>query len=218
MPAPASFPGSSVSDFALSADGLSILNVNSVNTPSVEHGGITYQPVVNTLTITVLGQALQIYVSTRTEISPGIVSCVENTSYTGLALDLTTGMPKLNWVQTSPPTNQHWTDVSPGVQIAEDLLIVIGAVVLIVLAVLTDGAVFVIAAIVASLLVGFAEATPQLIASITANAVGSDVPTVDALVMNATDTITWTGGAAFQITSASLNGGFQLGGNPGSDT
>jgi hypothetical protein len=211
---PGAFPGSKASDFALSPDGSAVVNRNKVNTKTVEHGGFTYQPVVQKLGITVSGEILQISVETRTEISPGITTTVSNISYIGLHLDTSTGSPKLSWVQMRAPVSEHSTDVATGIKIVEAILAVIAFVITIILGILTDGAFFVIATIIVGLVIGFAAATPELIAAVAGGSVGSEVPSIDALVMNATDPIVWSGTSTLQVTSASLNGSFQIGGNP----
>ncbi len=50
----------------------------------------------------------------------------------------------------------------------------------------------------------------QLIAALGTN----DAPSIDLLVVNATDPIQWPSGTSFNINSAGLNGCLQLGGNP----
>jgi hypothetical protein len=185
-----------------------------VNTKTVEHDGITYQPVVQSLNITVSGQEIQISVNTQTEISPGINVNVTNITYVGLQLDTSTGTPKLTWVQTRDPVTEHSTDVSPGIKVVEAILALIAMLITVILGILTDGAFFVIATIIVSLVIGFAAATPELIAAVAGGAVGSEVPSIDALVLNATSTIKWSGSSAFQVTAAGLNGCFQLGGDP----
>jgi hypothetical protein len=42
----------------------------------------------------------------------------------------------------------------------------------------------------------------------------SSLPSIDALVTNATSPITWANSGDFLITDVQLNGGLQLGGNP----
>jgi Clostridium P-47 protein len=211
---PGAFPGAQASDFALSSDGSAVVNVNTVNTQSVEHDGITYQPVVQSLSVTVSGQEIQISVNTQMEISPGINVNVTNMTYLALQLDVSSGSPKLTWVQTRDPVSEQSTDLSPGVQIGAAVLALIALLITAILSVLTDGAFFIIASIIVGLVIGLASATPEMIAAIAGGAVGSEVPSITALVLNATSTIQWSGSGAFQVTSAGLNGSFQLGGDP----
>ena len=208
------FPGSKASDFGLAADRESLVNLQEVNTKTVTNGGITYQPVVQTLNLAVNGSELVLTTLTRTQISPGIVLYVQNTAYLGIVLNVFTGSPKLKWTQTRAPVNEHWTDVAIGIKIIEAVLAVIAIVIIAILGVLTDGAAFIVAAIIVGIVMGLAAATPELIAAVIGGDLSDKVPSIDALALNATSTVRWPGAGVFKPQFAGLNGAFQLGGDP----
>lgn len=217
MVAPAlqlAFPGSSQGDFGLAADRQSLVNLHEVNTQTVRNGGITYQPEVQTLTLTINGTELLLATLTRTQISPGIVLYVQNTAYLGIVLDTSTGSPKLKWTQSRAPVNEHWMDVAIGIKVVEAILAIIAVIIIAILGVLTDGAAFIVAAIIVGIVMGLAAATPELIAAVIGGDLSDKVPSIDALALNATSSVTWPGAGAFKPQFAGLSGSFQFGGDP----
>ena len=217
MVAPAltlAFPGSGKGDFGLAADRKSLVNLHEVNTKTVSNGGITYQPVVQTLSLTLNGAELVLATLTRTEISPGIVLYVQNTAYLGIVLDTSTGSPKLKWTQSRDPVNEHWMDVAIGIKVVEAILAIIAIIIIAILGVLTDGAAFIVAAIIVGIVMGLAAATPELIAAVIGGDLSNKVPSIDALALNATSAVQWPGAGVFKPQFAGLNGSFQFGGDP----
>ena len=217
MVAPAltlAFPGSSSGDFGLATDRQSLINLHEVNTKPVSNAGITYQPIVQSLSLTISGSEMVLTTLTRTEITPGIVLYVQNTAYLGIVLDTSTGSPKLKWTQSHPPVNEHWTDVAIGIKIVEAILAIITIIIIAILSVLTDGAAFIVAAIIVGIVMGLAAATPELIAAVISGDLSNKVPSIDALALNATSAVLWPGAGVFKPQFAGLNGSFQFGGDP----
>ncbi len=213
---PTAFAGSSASDFAMSGDKTAVISVANVNTKSVTCAGISYQPVVTSLSISVEGEEIVVSSVTRTDIALGTYSEVTVTSYQRLkAATKPDGSQTLVYEQTRPPIQDHCTKSTADGEALKIILEVAAAVIAVVLTVLTDGAFLVVALIILSLLVGLLEALPALIANAVGNQVSDASPSLALLVSNSTDPIRWPGGSDFTLTSAAMNDSMQLGGNPG---
>jgi len=213
---PTAFPGSSASDFAMSSDKTAVISVASVNTKSVECAGITYQPVVTSLSISVDGEEIVVSSVTRTDIALGTYSEVTVTSYQRLKVATKPdGSQTLVYEQTRAPIQDHCTESTADGEALKIILEIAAAVIAVVLTVLTDGAFLIVALIILSLLVGLMEALPALIANAVGNQVSDASPSLALLVSNSTAPIRWPGGSDFVLTSAAMNDSLQLGGNPG---
>lgn len=213
---PGAFVGASVSDFSLSADGLSVVNNRTLKSQDVSHGGITYHPSVSEVKVTISGSEILLYTLTDVEISPGITAHIENTSYQKLVIaNRPDGAQVLTWQKTREPDTKHWVTKSLAVEITEAILIIVGVIATAIATVLTGGAALFIALVIIGLVVGLAAATPDLIAQVSGNAVSNKIPSIDLLVSNATSPIIWPGGSGYKLTDATLNGALQLSGDPG---
>lgn len=213
---PTAFPGSSAADFAMSSDKTAVISVANVNTKSVECAGISYQPVMTALNISVTGEEIVVSSVTRTDIALGTYSEVTVTSYQRLkAATKPDGSQTLVYEQTRPPIQDSATKSTADGEALKIILEVAAAVIAVVLTVLTDGAFLVVALIILSLLVGLMEALPALIANAVGNQVSDASPSLALLVSNSTGPIRWPGGSDFTLTSAAMNDSLQLGGNPG---
>lgn len=204
------YSGLTSEDVSVASDASSV-NLNpgaTVSLAPVEHDGSSYRPQLTRLDILVRGQTVQITSQTRTEVSPGITAITDATHWYHIALATRSdGSQTLRYVEAQPASIQHSTEQAPGIEILKWMLIAATAIGVIVAGVLTDGAAFVVAAVVIGALGGLAAATPDIIA--TANT--DDSPSVDALVANTTSPITWPE-VAFHLTDARLNESLQLGG------
>lgn len=213
---PHAFPGSSASDFALSADKTRIVNNANIKTKPVMYAGITYYPEITALSISVTGEELIVATVTRTDITLGTYAETSVTSF--LRLKLATkpdGGQTLIYEESRPAIKDHVTKTTATGEALKIILDIAAAVVAVVLTVLTDGAFLIVALIIVALLVGLVEAVPTLIANAVGNKVSNDSPSLALLVSNATDPIRWPNGAQFALTGIGLNESLQLGGNPG---
>lgn len=207
------FPGSASADFAVTDDKAAIVNLQPINTKTVENAGTTYQPVVQKLRINLIGEELQIYTLTRVDVGLGAYAMIENTSFQRLKLATSAnGTQTLTWENSRPAITDHWSEVDGGSSIIIDI---IALIVMAILAILTDGAALIVALLIVALIVGLMQAIPKTIASVVAKEVSDDSPSLSLLSLNATDPIRWPGGDKFKLNYVSLNGALQLGGNPG---
>jgi len=212
---PPAFPPSTAADFRFDTSASQVTVSHDVPLQTIHHEGSTYNSVLESLQVYLDGNNLVMKSQVAVPISPGITSRTTQNSYLQLKVaKKPDGSQTLTFFNSRPPESNHWTDTSEGVKIAEDILAVIGVIVEIVLAVLTSGASLIISGIIAGLLIGLAAATPDLIASILANEISTQTPSVDALVLGATSSVHWPGAGEFQLTSTALGGSFQMAGDP----
>ena len=213
---PMAFPGSSAADFAMSPDGTAVVNIANVNMASVSCAGISYQPVLTSLNISVMGEEIVVASSTRTDIALGTYSEVTVTSYQRLkAATKPDQSQTLVYEQTRPPILDHSVQSTETGAALKIILAVAAVVIAAILTLLTGGAFLIVALIILALLVGLLEALPNLIANAVGNEVSDTSPSLALLVANATDPIRWQGGSDFVLTWAGMNDSLQLGGNPG---
>lgn len=213
---PSAFPGAKPSDFKLSDDGTQVLNTGPLQARPVTHAGTTYQPVVTSLAISVIGEEVIVASTCRTDIGLGTYSEVHVTSYQRLKVaNKPDGTQTLVYEATRPPIQDHSTRSSAEGEALKVVLAIAGVLIGLVLTVLTDGAFLIIGLVIVALLVGLAEALPQVIADAVGNRVSNDSPSLALLVSNATSPIRWPGGKDFRLTWAGLNDSLQLGGEPG---
>jgi hypothetical protein len=208
---PAAFPGSAAGDFALTAD-LSALALGApVQLNDVQSGGSTYAPLLQSMTVTAAAQTLTIDSTTRVEVSWQIWAyCHSTIQYEVVLKPQSDGKQTLAFQQVGTPVQENWTEKGEGVEITEIIAGIVAAVATVVVGVLTGGAGFVVAGLVAGLLVGAANAAPNVIAVVGTD----DAPSIDLLVVNATDPLVWTDQRDFPLTSAGLNASLLLGGTP----
>jgi hypothetical protein len=205
---PFSFPGLKESDMGLSTDAqsLELLNQKAVTIPVV-HEGTTYNNVIEALTITIEETYVKLYYLTSTDIGMGVTAHFESTHLYQIQMQAKpNGKPTLVFVSQGAPTTNHWT-TSDNI-VSNIIITLIGVILSVVLGILTDGAAFIVGALVIGLLTGLALEAPNIVAAIGTD----DAPEIDLLVLNATDPIVWSGQDRFQLGKASLNGCLQLGG------
>ncbi|MGE0143691.1 MAG: TULIP family P47-like protein [Planctomycetota bacterium] len=213
---PKAFPGSSAADFGMTAKKDAVVNLAKVSMKPVEHMGITYRPVIQSLRISVEGEEIVVSSVTRTDIALGTYSEVTVTSFQRLKVaDKPDGTQTLIYEETRPAIKDHVTKTTASGEAAKILLEIAAAIIAIVLTIVTDGGFLIIALIIVSLLVGLLEALPTVIANAVGNQVSNDSPSIALLVLNSTDPIRWPGGSDFRLTWAGLNESLQLGGDPG---
>ncbi len=232
---PQSFKGTTASDYTISPD-YKTITLNNTDVALQLPQKSDYTPYLESLSLSI-DSATQLQIDTRTKAnildqlcgmgqansalypdqhsSSGSVAiwswCHTNSKFEIELCTLSNGNKSLNFNQVGTPVKDHWTTQSEGMAILKDILEAVAVLVTIVLGVLTDGAGFIIGAMIIGILTSLVTtALPQLIATLGTD----DAPTVDLLVLNATDPIQWPSGTHFNINKAALNGCLQLGGNP----
>lgn len=213
---PMAFPGSSAADFGMSPNGNAVINRAAVKTKPVTYAGSTYQPIVTSLAISVVGDEIVVSSTTRTDIALGTYSEVTVTSYQRLKVaNKPDGTQTLIYETSRPPIQDHVTKTTAQGEALKVILEIAAIVVGAILTVLTEGAFLIVALIILALLIGLIEALPSLIADAVGNKVSNNSPSLALLVSNSTAPIRWPGGADFKLSWAGMSDSLQLGGNPG---
>lgn len=210
------FPHATSSSFTLKNNNTIIDNTENIECDKVRVGLIDYTPVINDFILQVVGNEIQIYTKTITQISPGIRSVVENTSYqTIVVVNKPDGSQTLDFKETQPARTSSYVDKDSWITITELIISIAGAIAGIVAGVVIKGAAKIImACVIIGIVFALAAATPELIAAVAGGGAAAALPPIDLMVLNATAPVRWPGSAEFTLDSALLNGAFQLGGNP----
>ena len=213
---PSAFPGSKLSDFAMSSDRTKVINVNPVKTKPVKNAGSTYHPEVTDLEISVQGDQIVVYSKTKTDIALGSYSEVEVTSFQKLKLvNRPDGKQTLSYEEAQSPIKNHTLKTT---QTGKDLhlIVTVAAVILtIVLTIATDGAFLIVALIIVGLLVGLMAAIPAQISDVVGKKISNNSPSMALLTDNAVTPTVWAASGSFSLTSAVMAGSLVLGGDPG---
>lgn len=210
------FPNATSSSFTLKNNNTIIDNTEYIKCEDVRVGLIDYTPYIHDFILQVVGNEIQIYTKTVTNISPGIRSVVENTSYqTIVVVTKPDGSQTLDFAETQPPRTSSYIDKDTWITITELIVSIAGAIAGVVAGVVIKGAAKIImACVIIGIVFALAAATPELIAAVAGGGAAAKLPPIDLMVLNATSPVRWPGAAEFTLDTAYLNGAFQLGGNP----
>ena len=167
--------------------------------------------------VQIVGSEVQVRTLTKIEISPGIRAWVDCTSYQEIiVVTKPDGSQTLDFKQAREPLQNHWIDKDWWVTLTEVIIGIVGAVAGAVAGKIIQGAAkILIALIIIAIVAGLAAATPELVAKVAGGGAAEALPPINIIVLNSTAPIKWPGASEFTLTSAALNGSFQLGGNPG---
>ncbi len=210
------FPDATADDFPVRPEGPYLELNRDLATKTVTCNGIPYRPVVKELRVAVRNNELEVSYFAQVLAAPGVTVSIRRTSYHAVTTaTLPNGRRTLQFRESRPPEQHHWTQTDPAAEVIEDLLVAIGLLVNAILAVLTEGAWLLVGTVGVWLLVGLAAATPEIIKAIADGVVGGETPDVEAFLDTAISTIAWTGSKGFSLTHAGFSDSLQLGGNPG---
>ncbi|OZC91763.1 hypothetical protein CH254_04600 [Rhodococcus sp. 06-412-2C] len=208
------FPKASASSFVISADGTVIRNVKDIDVEEIRIGAIDYKPVIKKFVLQVVADEIQVNTTTITEISAGIRSRVESTTYHKIiTVTKPDGSQTLDFKESRPAettkTSEIDTWVKVTVAIVELVLAVGGGVAG---KVIQTACRKLVACIVIAIVAAITALTPVLIDEVIAGKAAEKLPSIDLLVLNSTSPVRWPKSAEFKMLSATLNGAFQIGG------
>jgi hypothetical protein len=206
------YPGLTDGNFLLNSDAteLYLTEGTSIALAPVEQDGNSYQPYLTNLTVTSEGSTLILNSYTSTEVAAGITATCDSTQWYTITLGSSSNGQTLTFTATQQPAIVHGIHQSPGSILTQLIIMLVGSLALALLAVLTDGAALVVGGLVIGLIMGASQIAPPLIEKLN----GADSPSIDLLLTNAVDPITWAASSAFKLDYACLNVSFQLGGDP----
>ncbi|WP_221392715.1 TULIP family P47-like protein [Dyadobacter sp. NIV53] len=206
------YPGLTDSNFLMSPDGtkLYLTEGSSVDLKSIEHNGTTYYPKLKSLSVESNGQILTLISYTETEVAAGITATCTSTHWYTISMGSSNNGQTLSFVQYKDPSIVNAINQSSGSQLTQIIIDIVASIVLIILVILTEGAVLIVGAVVIGLVLGANQMVPALIEKLNMD----DSPSIDLLLANTVDPITWTGSKAFKLDYGSMNASLQLGGDP----
>ena len=207
------YAGATSSDFALRADktGLTLANGPVTIKDMVDSDGNPHTTVLKNLELSTADATLTVDATTQTDVSPGITAFTHNVAQYTMALhQASPTVQTIYYVPYGKVTVEHWTEESEGVKITKIFAAIAAAVITVAIGVLTDGAGFVIAALVLGVLVGVGDKVPDIIA----DANTDDSPSVSLLTFNAVDPLQWSDQQDFTLDQVALNYSLQMGGTP----
>ncbi len=183
-----------------------------IDLPPVDHNGSTYYPKLTSLTIQSLGQEFTLTAYTRTDVAAGITAWCQTVHQYTIQLGTSSNGQTLNFVTLGDPSVTNGIDQSPGSVLTQLIIAIIGAVGLILLTVVTDGAALVVGGLLIGLMLGADMITPALIKDLNTD----DSPAIDLLLVNSVAPITWPNSdeKVFKLDYGSMNTSLQLGGDP----
>lgn len=171
----------------------------------VQHDGSTYTPYLTQYEITMEDMMLTINSRTETDVGWGVTAwCTTIHRYT-IGLD-----PKsqtLKYEEQGDPVVEHGSE-SKNSWVEKALAIFAAVILTVILGLLTEGAGFVVGALIIGLVTGAAGDTQEIVAAVNSNT----SPDVNALITEVFGPIQWPISQEFTLTSAELLGPLRLGG------
>ncbi len=221
---PASFKSATLDDFELTNNDTEIIlsdrakDKDVVELDGVKYGAITYHPYLHDYSVQVNDTEIVSTMTVKAQISPGIITYIDITTYNTLILvQKTDGTQTIGYQQTRDTKSSHRVHTSPGVIVTEVIAGIIVAVVGLVAGKLAEtiGKRIIIAIIVA-IIAGIITAIQEILTEVIAKGVAESMPKIDPVVQAGTDPITWpTQESQFTLTAVGLNMSVQLSGEPG---
>lgn len=208
---PVLWPNATVSDFEITSDNnyIKLKEGHTVQLPDVENGGIRHTPYLKTFSIQIQNEHLIVSSYTETNVFPGITSWCQSVRTYSITLGNSKSGQTIVYREIGAGDEQHGTHESDGVEIIEWMINIILAIALLILGILTDGAAFLIGALIIGALGGLAAATPEIAELVNTD----DSPSIDLLALNVSDPIRWSDSKDYLLQSVAMNGSLQLGGN-----
>ncbi|GGB96419.1 TULIP family P47-like protein [Dyadobacter sediminis] len=182
----------------------------TVDLSSVEQNGTAYYPKLKGLSVESNGQLLTLTSYTETEIAAGITATCTAVHWYTISLGSSSNGQTLTFVQYQDPSITHAINQSSGSQLTQAIIMIVASIVMLILIVLTDGAALIVGGLVIGLIMGADQAVPALIEKLNKD----DSPSIDLLLVNAVDAISWTGSKEYKLDYGSMNASLQLGGDP----
>lgn len=210
-----SFTKATESSFILTGAGKVIESVGDITLDDITVDGIGYTPTMQSFTLQVVGDEVQISTLTKVGISPGIDVFITATEYFTVALvNKDDGGQTLDFHKSREPKRNHWVEVAPWITITEIVIAIAAAVASTVAGKLIESlARRIVAVIIICLVAGLLAAIPEIIALVMNGKAAEALPSIGELVAEASSDVHWPGSSGFKLKTVELNGSLQLGGD-----
>lgn len=181
---------------------------SAIQLAPVKSGLQWFTPVMKEMTIAVQGSQLTFSACTEVTVQFDLtVICNTTHSYT---IQLGPDGKTLVYQSAGDPTVTYEAKEGSNTALYRELVLIIGAMISALIISFTEGWGTVVGFAIVALVVGMAALAP----TITKAVVSDYAPTLDLAAFNVAAPIRWNSSADFKLTSATLNGALQLGGDP----
>jgi len=208
------FTNADAESFTLSDSGETISSTNSIRLEPVRVGAIDYTPIMDSFRMQIVGDEIQIRCKVSVNVSPGIDAYVDTTYFHKLGLTKKPdGSQTLTFEESGKPIINSWYNVAFWVTLTEILVTIVGAVIAAIAGpAIKEVVKSVIVVVLISIVAGVAAAVPEVIADVLTKGTADALPSIGAMLEDATAPVTWPEASGFVLKSAELSGAFQLGG------
>lgn len=206
------YPGLTDDNFLMNddMDTLYLKHGVTVDLKSVVHNGTPYYPKLTNLSVKSNGSLFTLTSRTTTKVAAGLTAVCVATHWYTLDLAKSAKGQTLKFKTFGQPIIVHSITQSKGSHLTQMIIAIVGAIAMLILGILTDGAGFIIGGLAIGLLLGADMIVPAVIEKVNKD----DSPAIDLLRINAVDPIKWPFGKVFDLDYGKLNESLQLGGNP----
>lgn len=215
---PGAFKNATSSTFVIKNDQVSLAPDQTLEMDVIRHAGLNYTPELQTFTIGVVNEQIEMYNYIHINISAGIDSYIETTSYYKLQLGINkkTGEQSITYLPVGTPIQHKWTVVAEWVIWTEALADIALAVITAGISSAVAKATSVVTRVVIAIVIGgisaaiaaILEHIPEWIAG----EVPDNLPSINAMITDATNSFQWGDTADFDLTGINVNGSIQFGG------
>lgn len=209
------FTHADAESFRLSDRGETISSTKPIALAPVKVGAIDYYPIMDSFRMQIVGDEIQIQSKVSVNISPGIDAYVDATYFHKLGLTKKPdGSQTLTFEESGKAIINSWYNVAFWVTLTELLVTIVGAVIgAIAGPAIKDITKSIIVVVLIIIVAGVAQAVPEVIADVLSKGTAAALPSIGAMLEDATAPVTWPEASGFVLKSAELNGAFQLGGS-----
>jgi len=215
---PGAFTNATPNTFVIENDKIKLAAGTTLTMNSIRHAGEDYVPELETFSFSIDNEVIEIYTYVHVNISAGIDAYVETTSNYKLKLGVNkkTGEQSITYVPVGDPVQHQSTVVANWIVWTEaiaDIVIAVATAVFSSVATAIENVV--VRVIVASIIGGIAAAIAAILEQIPvwiAGEIPDNLPSINAMITDATNSFQWGDSADFKLTAMNVNGSIQFGG------
>jgi len=215
---PGAFKNATPTTFVIKNDQIVLAPGTKLMMNPIRHAGLNYTPELQSFTFSIVNEVIEIYTYVRTNISAGIDAYVETTSQYQLQLGVNkkTGGQSITYLPVGTPVQHRSTVIADWVVWTEaiaDIVLAVATSVISGLASTIEKIIYRV--IVAAIIGGIAAAIAAILEQIPvwiAGEIPDNLPSIDAMITDATNSFQWGDTADFDLTGVNVNGSIQFGG------
>jgi len=215
---PGAFKNATSTTFTIENDKIILAPDTILTMSTIRHAGLNYIPQLESFSFSVDNEVIEIYTYVHINISAGIDAYVETTSNYKLQLGINkkTGGQSITYLPVGKPVQHQSTVVANWVIWTEAIADIIIAVATAAFSTLATAAETVVTrVVVAAIIGGIASAIAAVLEQIPvwiAGEIPDNLPSIDAMITDATNSFQWGDTTDFKLTGMNVNGSIQFGG------